>query len=163
MFSIDLLLEGDIPLHPESLAGNKERTTKSILIIEDNAARGELLMRVIAREPSYLPMVVRTSVRVETIVRRIRPDLVVLSYDIGFMDGLNLINRFRSIAGLEAMPAIILTVNLDQFLPARDQQRLVANGNPRLNAILHSIKQSLTPLAGSNVAGDQLTHFVGES
>jgi DNA-binding response OmpR family regulator len=98
-----------------------EASTKTILIVEDDEAIGELLKLSIAGETLYQPLVVRNGIQALSMIASLRPSLLVLDYRLPEMTGIELYDRLRTTAEGAAIPTIMTS--------AADIQQEIAGRN----------------------------------
>ncbi len=89
------------------MAAEEGASSKTILIVEDDEAIGELLRLSISGETRYLPLVVRSGSEALDVIGAHRPSLLVLDYRLPEMTGLELYDRLHTMAKGEAIPTII--------------------------------------------------------
>ena len=82
---------------------------KLILIVEDDASIGEMLVRAISEETPHQALLVPDSMHVLEIIKEYRPDLIILDYHLPRMNGLELYDRLQAIEGFENIPTILTT------------------------------------------------------
>jgi CheY-like chemotaxis protein len=128
----------------EQLSINKPATMKLILIVEDDALIGELLVRAISEETSHQALLIPDSVHVLEIIKAYPPDLIILDYHLPRMNGLELYDRLRAIPGLERVPTILTTAGVLQY--DIQSRHLVRMSKPvDLNKLLDIIEELLFP------------------
>src|SRR5437763_3846000 len=89
-------------------------TSKIILVVEDEAAIGDLLVETISRETPHRAILVADSTRAFNVIKRVKPNLVLLDYHLPGMNGIELYDQLRTIEGLEHLPAILITAGVLQ-------------------------------------------------
>jgi CheY-like chemotaxis protein len=120
----------------------KRAPMKTILITEDDAAVGELLVQVISQETPHRAILVADSSRAFTMIEHVRPDLFLLDYRLPGMNGIELYDRLHATEGLENIPAILLTAGVLEHDFRR--RRLVGMSKPvDLNKLLDLIEELL--------------------
>jgi CheY-like chemotaxis protein len=120
----------------------KRAAMKTILIAEDDAAIGELLVQVIAQETPHRAILVADSSRAFNIIEHIKPDLFLLDYHLPGMNGIELYDRLHATEGLEHIPAILLTAGVLEHDFRR--RKLVGMSKPvELNKLLDLIEELL--------------------
>jgi DNA-binding NtrC family response regulator len=86
------------------------RTHRSlILIVEDDAATGEVLSLAIRQETNHRPQLTTTGREALQLVQRIQPDLIILDYRLPDMNGIALYDQFQSIETLKSIPVILMS------------------------------------------------------
>ncbi len=91
--------------------GNTQTATKTILLVEDDAAIAELLVQIIVQETPYRVLSVPDGIQALDMVKKIRPNLLLLDYWMPVIHGIELYDRLRAITGVEQIPTIMLSVN----------------------------------------------------
>ena len=120
----------------------KRTPMKTILITEDDAAVGELLMQVISQETPHRAILVADSSRAFTIIEHVKPDLFLLDYHLPGMNGIELYDRLHATEGLEHIPALLLTAGVLEHDFHR--RKLVGMSKPvDLNKLLDLIEELL--------------------
>lgn len=120
----------------------KRTPMKTILITEDDAAIGELLMQVISQETPHRAILVAESSRAFTIIEHVKPDLFLLDYHLPGMNGIELYDRLHATEGLEHIPALLLTAGVLEHDFHR--RKLVGMSKPvDLNKLLNLIEELL--------------------
>ena len=127
----------------DAKSSQPERTPmKTILITEDDAAVGELLVQVISQETPHRAILVADSSRAFTIIEHVKPDLFLLDYHLPRMTGIELYDRLHATEGLEHIPAILLTAGVLEHDFRR--RKLVGMSKPvDLNKLLDLIEELL--------------------
>lgn len=131
--------------HDPSLEGEQDVTT-SILIVEDDADIGTYLVTAIQQETSYQPLLVAESQQALETVKHIKPDLFLLDYRLTESNGLALYDQLHATAGLEAIPAIIMSASLPEGRLEEEirQRQLFALSNPHtLDELIETLHQAL--------------------
>lgn len=137
--------------HDHSLEGG-EHDAKSILIVEDDADIGAYLVTAISQETSYHPQLVMESQQALETVKHIKPDLFLLDYRLSEGNGIELYDRLHTTAGLEAIPAIIMSASLPEgrLEEEIEQRQLFALPNPHtLDELTQTIQQALGASSGN--------------
>ena|ERR1039457_7230234 len=89
----------------------KERT---LLVVEDDMGIGALLLEVISQETSFRACLVTDSFQALNVIKDIKPDLLLLDYQLPLMNGIELYDRLHSLVGLENIPAIMISAQLPE-------------------------------------------------
>jgi len=118
------------------------RTLKVILVVEDEAAIGDLLVETIARETPHRAILVADSTRAFNVIQRVKPNLVLLDYHLPGMNGIELYDQLRAIEGLEDLSAILMTAGVLQHDMRR--RKIVGMSKPvDINKLLDLIEELL--------------------
>jgi CheY-like chemotaxis protein len=131
------------PSTPNALPFNiQPATPKRILIVEDNAQVGEMLMQAISEETIHRAHLISNAQRAIELAEQVRPALFILDYHLPLMNGLELYDHLHEIAGLEQVPAILTTAGvLEHDLAGR---HLVGLSKPiDVNKLLNLIEEMI--------------------
>ena len=116
--------------------------SKVILIVEDEAAIGDMLVETIDRETPHRAILVADSSRAFEIITRVKPDLVLLDYHLPRMTGIELYDHLHATPGLEHLPAILMTAGVLQHDLRR--RKIVGMSKPvEINKLLDIIEELL--------------------
>src|SRR5689334_1399014 len=85
---------------------------KMILLIEDDANIGEVLLQAIAQETPYLATLVSNGFEALKAVQSIKPDLFIMDYLLPRMNGIELYDRLHAISELAQVPALMISARL---------------------------------------------------
>src|SRR5580700_7474922 len=97
-----------INLYPQ--IGNMQ-ATKTILLVEDDAAIAELLVQMVVQETHYRIFTVADGPQALQIFNDINPNLLILDYWLPTIQGIELYDRLCNAQGLGQIPTILLSVN----------------------------------------------------
>jgi len=92
-------------------SSNTQFTTKTVLLVEDDAAIAELLVQIIVQETPYRVFAVPDGLQALKMVDNIRPNLLLLDYWLPTIHGIELYDRLCAVKGLTQIPTIMLSVN----------------------------------------------------
>jgi CheY-like chemotaxis protein len=137
--------------HDPSLE-REQHITRSILIVEDDEDIGAYLVSAIKQETAYDPLLVMESQQALEAVKHIKPDLFLLDYRLTESNGLDLYDRLHATAGLEAIPAIIMSASLPEGRLEEEikQRQLYALSNPHtLDELIKTLQQALHASSGN--------------
>src|SRR5947199_6954849 len=87
---------------------------KTILIIEDEAAIGDLLVEAILEETPHRAVLAADGPRAFHIIEHIKPSLFLLDFHLPQMNGIEVYDRLHATNGLEHIPAILMTAGVLQ-------------------------------------------------
>lgn len=82
-----------------------------ILYIEDNLENRILIRRILQAE-GYTMLEAASAAQAIAVVRRQKPDLILMDINMPDMDGYTLTTRLKAIPGLRQIPIIALTANV---------------------------------------------------
>jgi CheY-like chemotaxis protein len=137
--------------HDPSLE-REQHITRSILIVEDDEDIGAYLVSAIKQETAYDPLLVMESQQALEAVKHIKPDLFLLDYRLTESNGLDLYDQLHATAGLEAIPAIIMSASLPEGRLEEEikQRQLYALSNPHtLDELIKTLQQALHASSGN--------------
>jgi CheY-like chemotaxis protein len=137
--------------HDPSLE-REQHITRSILIVEDDEDIGAYLVSAIKQETAYDPLLVMESQQALEAVKHIKPDLFLLDYRLTESNGLDLYDQLHATAGLEAIPAIIMSASLPEGRLEEEikQRQLYALSNPHtLDELIKTLRQALHASSGN--------------
>ncbi len=87
-------------------------TTDTILLVEDDASIGEVLLQVLKNETSYQAILATNSVEALQLIHQIKPCLFLLDYHLPGMNGLDLYDHLHAMQGFEIVPALFMSANI---------------------------------------------------
>ncbi len=132
-----------MPNDEEPFSTEGEPTTKTILVVEEDRDVGEFLDLALTLETPYHPLLVPDGFQALKVVREIKPDLLLLDYQLPSMDGIELYDQLHASKGLEDTPAILMSSNLPR--KEIDKRKIVGVRKPfELDTLLNTIARALT-------------------
>lgn len=90
----------------------KESGTRLILVVEDEETISDFIVRLLEQETPYKALAVPNAVQALELVDVIKPDLLLLDYQLLGIDGLELFDRLRATQGLEDVPALMFSADV---------------------------------------------------
>jgi DNA-binding response OmpR family regulator len=117
-------------------------TEKLIVIVEDDANIAEFLMDAFNAHPPYRALHASDGLEALHLLRTLRPDLLLLDYQLPHLNGLDLYDQICQREGVEAIPTLFMSANapLSQF----EQRQLAYIEKPfELEDLFHQIEQLL--------------------
>jgi len=87
---------------------------KSILVVEDNPALGNLLREILQDETTCRVVLVSSGEAALKTLQMVRPQLFLLDYCLPGINGLELVDQIRSIEGYEQTPILLMSAALPQ-------------------------------------------------
>lgn len=128
----------------EQVAAELHETAKVILIVEDDGGIGEFLVRAILQETPYHPTWVTDGFAALKLIHDLKPDLLILDYQLPHMNGIQLYDQVRATKGFEAIPAILMTAGGGMPWGHIEKRQLVGIAKPlELSAFLATIERLL--------------------
>src|SRR5437763_2212752 len=100
---------------------------KTVFIVEDDEAIGELLVQVIEQETSYQAVLASDGFQARKMLRTVKPDLLILDYGLPDMNGLELYETIHAVKAMEHLPVLIIsaeTVRIQKEVKARQLPQL---------------------------------------
>ena len=137
------LREMDMTDNQASTSEEEPPTTKTILIVEDDPDIGEFLVHAIMQETSFHPLLASDGFQALKLVREIKPDLLLLDYQLPSMNGLELYDRLHTSKKAADIPSIMMSANLP-LREARQRKIMCLKKPVELDELLQTIEQFLT-------------------
>ena len=82
---------------------------KTIVIVEDDESIGEFLLQAIQKETPYQAALASHGFEALTMVQTLKPNLLILDYELPDMNGIALYDTIHAIKALDTIPALIVT------------------------------------------------------
>lgn len=98
----------------EQIPMGEHTRVKTILLVEDDANIGEVLVQAIAQETPYMAILVADGFEALSTVQGIKPNLFILDYQLPRMNGIELYDRLHAQEELAQIPAIMMSARLPQ-------------------------------------------------
>jgi len=89
-------------------------TVKSILVVEDNPALGNLLWEILQDETPCRIFLVSSGEAALNLLQMVKPQLFLLDYCLPGMNGLELVDQIRNIEGYNQTPILLMSAALPQ-------------------------------------------------
>jgi len=93
----------------------QQQTEKTILVVEDDPAIGDVLTQMIVQETPYQIVLMNTPTEALRRFREVQPDLVILNYHLPGMTGIDLYDRLHAFQELEVVPTIMVSATLPTY------------------------------------------------
>ena len=122
---------------------SKDRSVKTILVVEDDTDIGMFLVQAILQETRYQAMLVADGLQALNVVASIKPNLFILDYQLPSMNGIELYDQLQETQELQGTPAILISARL----PRREiaKRKIVGMTKPHeLDDFLQTIERLLT-------------------
>ena len=103
---------------------------KVILIVEDDPDLGEALVYALSHKPNYRIFLATDGFAALKFVRHIKPHLFILKHRLPKMNGYVLYHRLHALRELEAIPAFLVSTNLEDDEGAMENCKLMALSTP---------------------------------
>ena len=101
-------------MHSACMRRDEQIQQKMILVIEDDANVGACLVEIITQETPYIAFLVTEGHHALTVLKEIKPDMILLDYLLPEMNGLDLYDYLRARKPLKDIPVIMISANLPQ-------------------------------------------------
>ena len=100
---------------------------KTVFIVEDDEAIGDLLVQAIEQETSYHAVLASDGFQALKMLRTVKPDLILLDYSLPGMNGLELYDTIHTVKALKHLPVLIVSAET-----ARIQKEIKTRQLPQL-------------------------------
>ena len=91
-------------------SAQKEPTAgKTVFIVEDDEAIGELLVQAIQQETPYQAVLASNGFQALKMLRTVKPDVLILDYGLPGMNGLEFYDAIHAVKALEHLPVLIVS------------------------------------------------------
>lgn len=120
---------------------------KTILIVEDDPDTGLVLVSALKQYTLFSPLLTKNGVEALRVVQKKRPDLFLLDYWLGGMDGIELSDRLHRIGDLENVPTIVMsaaTMPLEREEQLSERQIIFLRKPFDLDTLFETIETLLT-------------------
>lgn len=87
---------------------------KTILVVEDDASIGTLLVEALAQETPYSAVLVTDGIQALNVARNVKPCLFITDYWLPHINGLELYDRLQATKDLADTPTIIMSAYLPE-------------------------------------------------
>ncbi len=122
----------------------QERSDKTILVVENDEATGELLVLAIMQETPYQVKVTSHAREAISLAKAMVPDLLILDYHLSSMTGLQLYDQLHAMSELKHIPAILMSASLERYTNEVQSRNMAGLSKPfELDDLIEMIKQSL--------------------
>jgi CheY-like chemotaxis protein len=130
--------------HTQAYSSGEHAPTKTILIVEDDEAIGEMIDLTLQDEAHYYPLIVSTGAQALQFVQNTLPDLLIVDYHLTDMTGLELYDKIHLAHRKKVFPVILMSASLEQFQEEIAQRQMLGLSKPfDLFDFLSAIEQAL--------------------
>ena len=134
----------------ETPAQGAYEKAKIILIVEDDEDVGAFLVAALQQETLYHPILVGDGFAALKTVHDLKPDPVILDYQLPQMNGLEVYDQLRARPELAEVPAIFMTAGLGMPRHALEKRKVVSLKKPlELSTFLALIDELLEDEPGA--------------
>ena len=95
----------------QEVAAGEDIGAQVILVVEDEETISDFIVRVLEEETPYKALSVANAKQALEVVDAVKPDLLMLDYQLPGINGLELFDRLHAMQGLEAVPALMFSAN----------------------------------------------------
>ncbi len=128
--------------HPQEVSAERPES-KTILIVEDDASVGASLVQAIVEETPYLAFLVIDPLEALQVMRDLKPDMMLLDYQLPHMNGFELYDRMQEQKVLSDIPILFISANLPQ--KEIERRHLIGMRKPfELDDLLSTIEKVLS-------------------
>lgn len=108
----------------------KQKATKTILIVEDDVDLAWMLTQFFRHDTHYATMWTHSGLEALKALRNTKPDLLLLDYRLPDMTGLQLYDQLSTEGELAAVPAILITANMGRLQREVGRRRMIGLDKP---------------------------------
>lgn len=94
------------------LEGTRNALVKTILVVEDDADIGSFIVQAILQETSHYALLVTDGFQCLKTIHDLKPDLIIIDYQLPHMNGIELYDRLIDIENLKACSTIMVSARL---------------------------------------------------
>ncbi len=120
----------------------EHRTTRTILVVEDDPTVGDILLQIVRDETPYQALLARNGRQAREMIASIKPALLLLDYHLPDTNGVDLYDHLHTIEGLEDVPALFVS----GCVPLHEIRKRNLTSLPKpfdLDELLHAIEQTM--------------------
>jgi CheY-like chemotaxis protein len=130
--------------YQEALCIEEHQRSKTILVIEDDKAIGEVFRFALSQEASYTPIIARTGKEALSILTSMPVHLLLIDYHLADMNGLHLYDHLQMQESFHHLPAIIMSASLERHTQELAERDLVGLSKPfELDDLFETVKTAL--------------------
>jgi CheY-like chemotaxis protein len=131
-----------MPHDQETSPAEEQTKVKTILVVEDDEATGEVIALALAEETAYHVLVVSNASEAVLAATTMPVDLFVIDYYLAGMNGVELYDKLHTLQKLHDVPALLLSASLEQHVQELQERNLIGLSKPfELDELLQTIKQ----------------------
>jgi DNA-binding response OmpR family regulator len=115
---------------------------KTVLVVEDDADIGSFIVQVISQETTHHAFLVTDGFQALKVLHDLKPNLLIIDYQLPNLNGIELYDRISRIKGMEAIPTIMMSARL----PTQEivKRKIVGMQKPfELQDLLNTIERLL--------------------
>jgi CheY-like chemotaxis protein len=118
-------------------------TVKTILVVEDDVAIGEMIVQAVLLETPYEALHVPDGFQALQVVKSLKPSLFLLDYNLPHMNGIELYDQLHAMEELKDVPAILYTAQPSAKIDAKEREILWIGKPFDLAQMLQAIEDQL--------------------
>jgi CheY-like chemotaxis protein len=131
------------------MAYRNEVGGKTILLVEDDESIGELVRLVLRMTTPHRVLYAPDALQALAIVEHQIPDLLILDYQLPYMNGLELYDHLRTRKALSSVPALLVSANLPR--EALQERQLSSLDKPfEVEELVQTIEELLQSAGSSH-------------
>jgi DNA-binding response OmpR family regulator len=101
-----------MPDDQEQPKGEGDAYVKTVLVVEDDEDIGLFIVQAISQETTHHALLVTDGFQALKALHDLKPDLLIIDYQLPRMDGIDLYDQVSNISGLNAIPTIMMSARL---------------------------------------------------
>jgi len=134
-----------MPGEQEGSSEGRYQEAKVILIVEDNDDIGYFLQQALEQETPYHAVRVEDGFAALKIIHDLKPDLIILDYQLPQMNGIEVYDQLRTMEGGRDIPVIFTTASTGMPWRQLEKRNAIGLGKPlELSTFLETIERLLT-------------------
>src|SRR2546421_9352534 len=115
---------------------------KTVFIVEDDEAIGELLVQTIEQETSYQAVLASDGFQALKMLRTVKPDVLILDYGLPDMNGIEFYDTIHAVKALNHLPVLIVSAETARIQKEIKVRQLAQLQKPfELANLLQAIEQ----------------------
>ena len=115
---------------------------KTVFIVEDDEAIGDLLVQAIEQETSYHAVLASDGFQALKMLRTVKPDLILLDYSLPGMNGIELYDTIHTVKALKHLPVLIVSAETARIQKEAKARQLSQLKKPfEITNLLEAIEQ----------------------
>ena len=115
---------------------------KTVFIVEDDEAIGELLVEAIQQETPYQAVLASNGFQALKMLRTVKPDVFILDYGLPGMNGLEFYDAIHAVKALEHLPVLIVSAETTRIQKEAKARQLSQLKKPfELTQLLEAIER----------------------
>lgn len=130
--------------HQTVVSVEEQRSSKTILVIENDEGIGEVFRCALSQDLSYAPIIATTGKEALSILTSMPVHLLLIDYHLADMNGLHLYDHLHAQEGFHHLPAIITSTSLERHTQELVARNLIGLGKPfDLDDLFEAVNKAL--------------------